>query len=260
MMSTRIANVAFHVSDLITCTPTSSNNFQEREVPAGFADEVIYSLFDKQSEDLDLLYEDLEQIDDIDIEEMDINWQIAMIAIRMKKFYKKTRRRVRIDGTYLNAIPKGIKLMERRENPFIHDQEHRKKKQNSELFVTVWIDGCCLIWGETYSRGEETNHALMGNQLQNIELDVQQEAIKIAYSLPVKKLEDQIGPQKPEISDSNDNSTEHSTCQSNNGEGSFGNPSEHSFESESESISVPKEMYVSKSVITNERVVSESKD
>ncbi|GJS02051.1 ribonuclease H-like domain-containing protein [Tanacetum coccineum] len=48
--------------------------------------------------DLDLLHEDLEQIDDVDIEEMDINWQIAMIAIRMKKFYKKTGRRVRIDG------------------------------------------------------------------------------------------------------------------------------------------------------------------
>ncbi|GJW03404.1 reverse transcriptase domain-containing protein [Tanacetum coccineum] len=48
---------------------------------AGFADEVIYSLFAKQSEDWDLLHEDLEQIDDVDIEEMDINWQIAMIAI-----------------------------------------------------------------------------------------------------------------------------------------------------------------------------------
>ncbi|GKC85973.1 hypothetical protein Tco_1141690, partial [Tanacetum coccineum] len=50
-----------------------------------FADEVIYSLFAKQSEDLDLLHKDLEQIDGVDIEEMDINWQIAMIAIRMKK-------------------------------------------------------------------------------------------------------------------------------------------------------------------------------
>ncbi|GJQ89547.1 putative reverse transcriptase domain-containing protein [Tanacetum coccineum] len=65
---------------------------------AGFGDEVIYSLFAKQSEDWDLLHEDLEQIDDLDIEEMDINWQIAMIAIRMKKFYKKTGRRVRVDG------------------------------------------------------------------------------------------------------------------------------------------------------------------
>ncbi|GJW44681.1 hypothetical protein Tco_0073480 [Tanacetum coccineum] len=68
------------------------------------------------------------------------------------------------------------------------------------------------------------------------------------------------GPQKPEISDSDDNSTKHSTCQSNDSEGSFGNPSEHSSESESESISVPNEMSASKSVITNEKVVSESKE
>ncbi|GKF67196.1 ribonuclease H-like domain-containing protein [Tanacetum coccineum] len=74
-----------------SCTPsTSSTNIPETEVLAGFADEVIYSLFAKQTEDLDLLHED--------IEEMDINWQIAMIAIRMKKFYKKTGRRVRVDG------------------------------------------------------------------------------------------------------------------------------------------------------------------
>ncbi|GJZ51204.1 hypothetical protein Tco_0605719 [Tanacetum coccineum] len=82
-----------------TCTPsTSSTNILEKEALTGFADEVIYSLFAKQSEDWDLLHEDLEQIDDLDIEEMDINWQIAMIAIRMTKFYKKTGRRVRVDG------------------------------------------------------------------------------------------------------------------------------------------------------------------
>ncbi|GKF52274.1 hypothetical protein Tco_0148741 [Tanacetum coccineum] len=67
------------------------------------------------------------------------------------------------------------------------------------------------------------------------------------------------GPQKPEISDSYDNSTEHSTCQSNDSEGSFGNPSEHSSESESESIIVTNEMSMSKSVISNEKVVSKSK-
>ncbi|GJT77434.1 putative ribonuclease H-like domain-containing protein [Tanacetum coccineum] len=62
-----------HTGAYSTYTPsTSSNNILEREVPAGFADEVIYSLFAKQSEDLDLLHEDLEQIDDMDIEEMDI--------------------------------------------------------------------------------------------------------------------------------------------------------------------------------------------
>ncbi|GJV33311.1 hypothetical protein Tco_1393711 [Tanacetum coccineum] len=46
---------------------------------------------------------------------------------------------------------------------------------------------------------------------------------------------------------------EHSSCQSNDSEGSFRNPSEHSSESESESLSVPKEMSTSKSVTTNEK-------
>ncbi|GKG30774.1 hypothetical protein Tco_0423262 [Tanacetum coccineum] len=47
-----------------SCTPsTSSTNIPEKEVLVGFADEVIYSLFAKQTEDLDLLHEDLEQID-----------------------------------------------------------------------------------------------------------------------------------------------------------------------------------------------------
>ncbi|GJT80424.1 hypothetical protein Tco_1054766 [Tanacetum coccineum] len=60
-----------------TCTPsTLFNNMFEKEVLAGFSDEVIYSLFAKQSEDWDLLHKDLEQIDDVDIEEMDINWQL----------------------------------------------------------------------------------------------------------------------------------------------------------------------------------------
>ncbi|GJU50075.1 hypothetical protein Tco_1219630 [Tanacetum coccineum] len=62
------------------------------------------------------------------------------------------------------------------------------------------------------------------------------------------------GPQKPKISYSDDNSTEHSTCQSNDSEGSFGNSSEHSSESESESIHVPNEISASKPVTANEKV------
>ncbi|GJS41990.1 putative ribonuclease H-like domain-containing protein [Tanacetum coccineum] len=50
------------------------------------------------------------------------------------------------------------------------------------------------------------------------------------------------GPQKPEISVSDENSSEHSTCQSNDSEGSCENTSEHSFETESASVSEPSEM------------------
>ncbi|GJV89271.1 putative ribonuclease H-like domain-containing protein [Tanacetum coccineum] len=50
------------------------------------------------------------------------------------------------------------------------------------------------------------------------------------------------GPQKPKISVSNDNSFEHSTCQSNDSEGSCGNTTEHSFETELESLDEPNEI------------------
>ncbi|GKD01634.1 hypothetical protein Tco_1171908, partial [Tanacetum coccineum] len=151
----------------------------EREVPAGFADEVIYSLFAKQSEDLDLLHEDLEHIDDMDIEEMDINWQIAMIAIRMKKFYKKTGRRVRIDGNKPVGLDK--KKLEcfkchntgnfsrectskgtndgKKRDSFYQDQGAGKKEQNQNCLLTM--DDGVVNWGEHTVEEVETNHALM---------------------------------------------------------------------------------------------------
>ncbi|GJW30742.1 reverse transcriptase domain-containing protein [Tanacetum coccineum] len=64
----------------------------------GLADEVIHSFLATNADDVDLIHEDLDQIDDLDLEEMDINWQIAMTAIKIKKFYKKTGRRRQVAG------------------------------------------------------------------------------------------------------------------------------------------------------------------
>ncbi|GKB07900.1 hypothetical protein Tco_0836184 [Tanacetum coccineum] len=42
-------------------------------------------------------HKDLEQLDEFDLEEMDLKWQVAMISMRMKKFYKKTSRKLQFD-------------------------------------------------------------------------------------------------------------------------------------------------------------------
>ncbi|GJY26810.1 putative ribonuclease H-like domain-containing protein [Tanacetum coccineum] len=116
------------------------------------------------------------------------------------------------------------------------------------------MDDGVVNW-ENYSRGKKkTNHA----PLQSAQKRGMTSNSKVGLGYEIQSNNE--GPQKPEISDSDDNSTKHSTCQSNDSEGSLGNPSKHSSESESESISVPNEMSKSKSVTTNEKVVSESKE
>ncbi|GJU26940.1 hypothetical protein Tco_1165561 [Tanacetum coccineum] len=164
-----------------TCTPsTSLTNIPEKEALASFADEVIYSLFAKQSKDCDLLHEDLEQIDDLDIEEIDINWQITMIAIRMKKFYKKTRRR-------------GTHDRKKKRDSFYQHQEAGKQEKN-QMGLLIMDDGI-VNWGE-HIEDEEKNHALMA-----ISSSSDQEAQILAYSQAVKKLEAQLVTlQKQQIS------------------------------------------------------------
>ncbi|GJU52786.1 ribonuclease H-like domain-containing protein [Tanacetum coccineum] len=94
-----------HSSGSYSSYTTSSSKATPTATP-GLADEVIHSFLATNADDVDLIHEDLDQIDDLDLEEMDINWQIAMTAIKIKKFYKKTGRRPRVDGKMHVAFDK----------------------------------------------------------------------------------------------------------------------------------------------------------
>ncbi|GJR61281.1 hypothetical protein Tco_1503443 [Tanacetum coccineum] len=84
-----------------------------------------YFFLANQSSCPQLDHEDLEQLDEFDLEEIDLKWQVAMISMRMKKFYKKTGRKLQFDakekssativtrqGILLeSADPRGIKIV-----------------------------------------------------------------------------------------------------------------------------------------------------
>nr|GEX03753.1 reverse transcriptase domain-containing protein [Tanacetum cinerariifolium] len=69
----------------------------QKEGSSSYIDEVIHSFFANQLSAPQLKYDDLEQINDDDMEEMDLKWQVAMISIRIKKFHKKTGRKLQFD-------------------------------------------------------------------------------------------------------------------------------------------------------------------
>ncbi|GJV92469.1 putative ribonuclease H-like domain-containing protein [Tanacetum coccineum] len=139
-----------------------------------------YSLLANQSSCPQLDHEDLEQLDEFDLEEMDLKWQVAMISMRMKKFYKKTGRKLQFDakepvgfdktkvecyschktGHFARECrTKGNQDSKRRDawNSGNKDGRRSGKQEDSKALVT--IDGEGVDW--TSHSEEEEDYALM---------------------------------------------------------------------------------------------------
>ncbi|GJZ89240.1 putative ribonuclease H-like domain-containing protein [Tanacetum coccineum] len=111
-----------------------------------------------------------EHLDEFDLEEMDLKWQVAMISMRMKKFYKKTGRKLQFDAKEPNSGNK--------------DGRRSGKKENSKALLT--IDGEGVDW--TSHSKEDEDYALMAC---NIELSDASVEIQ-AYTQGLKKVEAQF--------------------------------------------------------------------
>nr|GEZ50378.1 hypothetical protein [Tanacetum cinerariifolium]GFA43240.1 hypothetical protein [Tanacetum cinerariifolium]GFA58215.1 hypothetical protein [Tanacetum cinerariifolium] len=62
------------------------------------SDAVICAFLASQPNSPQLAHEDLEQINPYDMEEMDLRWKMAMLTIRARRFLKKTRRKLTVNG------------------------------------------------------------------------------------------------------------------------------------------------------------------
>nr|GEU90368.1 ribonuclease H-like domain, reverse transcriptase, RNA-dependent DNA polymerase [Tanacetum cinerariifolium] len=89
--STNELNVAYSVS-IATC------HSSQVQGSSSYADELMFSFFANQSGSPQLDNEDLEQIDLDDLEEVDLKWQAAMLFMRVKRIYRKTRRKLKFNG------------------------------------------------------------------------------------------------------------------------------------------------------------------
>ncbi|GKF01541.1 hypothetical protein Tco_0028464, partial [Tanacetum coccineum] len=77
---------------------SSGHNSQGQASLSSYTDDLMFSFFSNQSSGPQLDDEDLEQINHDDLEEMDLKWQVAMLSMRVKRFYKKTGRKLIFNG------------------------------------------------------------------------------------------------------------------------------------------------------------------
>ncbi|GJR45519.1 hypothetical protein Tco_1313622 [Tanacetum coccineum] len=141
--SSNLQNVAFvsentsstnNVSTAYSVSNTSGHNSKHEQTSS-------YSLLVSQSSCPQLDHDDLDQVDEYDLEEMNLKWQVAMISMRIKKFYSRT------------------KEDNRRIKPRRRDEWNPGKKEESRALVTV--DGECVDW-TTHSEDDE-NYAFMAS-------------------------------------------------------------------------------------------------
>ncbi|GKF87428.1 hypothetical protein Tco_0258305, partial [Tanacetum coccineum] len=85
-----VDNTAFGVSAAHTqSNPTSGDNL---------SDVVICAFLASQPNSCQLSQEDLEQINPGDLEEMDLQWEMAMLTIRARRFIKRTGMKLDVNG------------------------------------------------------------------------------------------------------------------------------------------------------------------
>ncbi|GKB26565.1 putative ribonuclease H-like domain-containing protein [Tanacetum coccineum] len=152
-------------------------------------------------------YEDLEQIDEYDLEEMDLKWQVAMISMRMKKFYKKTGRKLQFDakepvgfdktkvecynchksGHFARECRiKGTQDNRRRDawNSGNKDGSRTGQKEDSKALVT--IDGEGVDWT---NHSEDEDYALMACNSSDSDTEYESDSEDEYVSIPRKEQE-----------------------------------------------------------------------
>ncbi|GJX12814.1 putative ribonuclease H-like domain-containing protein [Tanacetum coccineum] len=147
-------------------------------------------------------------LDEYDLEEIDLKWQVAMISMRMKKFYKKTGRKLQFDAKEPLIKPKWNAIIATKQGILLESVESRElkitgwrmhgisrnkdgsrtgQKEDSKALVT--IDGEGVDWT---NHSEDEDYALMA--CNSTRPQTQSDAsIEIkAYSQGLKKVEAQL--------------------------------------------------------------------
>nr|GEX35792.1 hypothetical protein [Tanacetum cinerariifolium] len=107
--NTNEVSTAYGVSTASTQSSTTSTKVStgsSQTSTTNLSDVTVYAFLANQSNRSQLVHEDLKQIHEDDLEEMDLKWQLALLSIRAKRFFQKTRKKITINGSDTSSFDK----------------------------------------------------------------------------------------------------------------------------------------------------------
>nr|GEV25939.1 hypothetical protein [Tanacetum cinerariifolium] len=105
-----------------TTYSASSNSKTGSHRSSNVLGDVLQSFVVDTEPEQQLAYEDFEQIEKLDLEEMDLKWQMAMLSVRVHKFEQKAGRKIDFD---------------KKESARFNKKKIGKKEEDSKALITV---------------------------------------------------------------------------------------------------------------------------
>ncbi|GJZ40577.1 hypothetical protein Tco_0587463 [Tanacetum coccineum] len=142
------ANVYVSTGSTLVSTASTNNS------TACLSDDIVYAYLATQPKGSQVVHEDLEQIHEDDLDEMDLKWQLALLSMKVRKFYQRTGKKIIINGSDTAG----------------YDKKKNRSQDNSRRTVNVEessskgmlvIDGTGFDWRYMADEEASTNFSLM---------------------------------------------------------------------------------------------------
>ncbi|GJX23961.1 ribonuclease H-like domain-containing protein [Tanacetum coccineum] len=174
--STNNTNKADNTAYEVSTAHTQGNGVNSTSLD-NLCDAVICAFLASQPNSPQLAQEDLEQLHPDDLEEMDLQWEMAMLTIRARRFIKRTGRKLDINGQRVGFDKSKVECYNchknghfARECRFLRNQENKGRENNTRTITVETPTQNALIaqdgiggydWSYQAEEEQPTNYALM---------------------------------------------------------------------------------------------------
>ncbi|GJZ71705.1 putative ribonuclease H-like domain-containing protein, partial [Tanacetum coccineum] len=171
--STNDVNTAKHAYEVSTVSP-NVNTASPQVSTTSFSDNAVYAFMVENSNGSNLLQQDLEQIPEDDLEVMDLKWQLSLLSMRAKRYYKRTCKKIFINANDKSKVEcfnyhkmghfaRECRASRNKEGQFRNQENTRKHGNNEDTSskAMLAIDGVGFDWSDMAEEQVQTNMALM---------------------------------------------------------------------------------------------------